>query len=311
LVLSHHFHAIQISDAPKSQVSKEHPGFTEGQLPKTKVLAHDSSNSVSQLKDSDFLQPPEETQALNHQLAVNNSDSPKSSRSAKNNMSLNNCKMEEEQRKLGSQKNYIFKTMIRGFTSRISAPVLEDILLNSKITREDDQGSDQMPQKAKMGISMPHPKAILVGILENFEAERREEISGYSRKLEEIQTDIKKDRIGLKYKDKELAVCNIQLCETNVSLGEVRPKLQYLASSIAVLESCSGTPDPTGDLGFDCLQRHERDSISQLWIGQLSEVKTRILQLKGKCEQCKIEVETLQHRLTGNLLVASPLERLL
>jgi hypothetical protein len=304
LVLSHHFHAIEIPGAPKSQVSSEKSGHKECHLPKTEASAHNNPDSVSSPNQFELLQPPEETWTFNHQPTVNIPGSLKSLESEKGGNPLNNLKIGEEEKQPGPPKTFIFKSMIRGYTSRINRTELEDILLKSKAAREPDKEASQTPQNPEIGIAMPHPKAILVGILENFEAERREEINDYFTRMKDLQANITKDRTNQKDRDKELASCNIQLCETNVSLGAIRPKLQYLASSIAMLESCSGTPDLIGDLSFDCSQQAE-NLIGKLWTAQLSEVKIRLQQLKGKCDKCKIDVETLQYRLTGNLLVVS------
>lgn len=255
MVLSHHFHAIEIPGGPKGQVSSDKSSHEESHLPRIETPVHNNPGSVSTPNQFELLQPPEETWTFNHQPTVNIPGSLKSLESEKGKNTLNNLEIGGEEKESDPPKTFIFKSMIRGYTSRISRTELEDILLKSKAAKEQGKEASQMPQTPDIGIAMPHPKAILVGILENFEAERREEINDYFTRMKDLQANITKDRTNLKDRDKELASCNIQLCETNVSLGAIRPKLQYLASSIAILESCIGTPDLTGELSFDCSQQ--------------------------------------------------------
>jgi hypothetical protein len=50
----------------------------------------------------------------------------------------------------------------------------------------------------------------------------------------------------------------------------------------------------------------ERESyFGRFWIHQLSEINSRLSHLKAKGEQCKVDVETLQHRVTGDLLMVA------
>lgn len=192
--------------------------------------------------------------------------------------------------------------MIRGFAVGINRNCFEDILSRSMIFR------DQARTTGSPELHTPHPKAILLSILEDFEVDRRKEINAYSGYLQRIQDEIGRQRSDLKRKGNGLAKCIIQLSETNINLSQVRPKLQYLASSIAMLESCIGVPESTGRLSFDTISNTDSGSPppadgrqpSQFWTRQLSDIRGRLLCLKVKCDQCGVDVEILQHRLTGS-----------
>lgn len=200
--------------------------------------------------------------------------------------------------------------MLRGFTHGISRAHLEATLSKSIVLGKPCHASEPDSTEPPNTMMIPHPKAILLGILEDFQVERRKEINGYFKKLESIESSIKQERSTNKQKKYGLAVCSTQLSETNVSLSQVRPKLQYLATSIKTLESCNDIPDCKGDLAFDYFSNADRsnhtfphDHYSQVWTRQLGNIKRRLACLKVKCDQCRSDVETLQYRLTGNLSV--------
>jgi hypothetical protein len=202
------------------------------------------------------------------------------------------------------------REMARGYTTGLKAGELEDILLKASgfesvggRKREREPGSSFSP--------MLHPKAILLGALENFESELRSRITNYQNFIKDKSEEIKVQRRPENKNGDGLVRCSIYLSESNVELGLLRPKAQYLATSLTALESCVGIPHSDDDLAFlfptsktsDGMVAKLENPFADHWVRQLSNINARLLDLKVKCEHCKADLETLQHRVTGSLMM--------
>jgi hypothetical protein len=209
---------------------------------------------------------------------------------------------------------YLSKEMVRGFTIGLSKDEFENILYKAGTVEFRSQGSDgDIPQGSTNSKPRHHPKAILLGILEDFETRQRDQITRHKSFIKIIEDDIEIQRRPSNRNGNGLARCSIKLSQCNLYLGQMRPKLQYLTSAIEALQSCPGIPQTIEELTFLFPQKAIREKavaerekyFGRFWAHQLSEIKSRLSHLKGKGEQCKVDVETLQHRVTGDLLMVT------
>jgi len=209
---------------------------------------------------------------------------------------------------------YLSKDTVRGFTIGLSKDDFENILYEARAFELQSQGSNSgNPGHSTYKKPRPHPKVLLLGVLEDFERRQRVQIADYQSCIENIEDNMDIQRRPSNKNGKGLAWCSIDLSEYNLYLGQLRPKLQYLASAIEALQSCPGLPQSIEELIFLFPQKTLREKAAselrthfrEFWAHQLSEIKSRLFHLKGKGEQCQVNVETLQNRVTGNLLMVS------
>jgi hypothetical protein len=209
---------------------------------------------------------------------------------------------------------YLSKEMVRGFTIGLSKDEFENILYKAGTVEFRSRPSDRdLPVTSTNSKPRHHPKALLLGILEDFENRQRDQIKRHKSFIGFIEDDIEIQRRPSNKNGNGLARCSIKLSQCNLYLGRLRPKLQYLASAIEALESCPGMPQSIEELTFLFPQKAIREKavaeretyFGRFWTHQLSEIHSRLSHLKGKGEQCKVDVETLQHRVTGDLLMVS------
>jgi hypothetical protein len=130
--------------------------------------------------------------------------------------------------------------------------------------------------------------------------------------LRKLEDHISKQRDSDCKEPRGLEIANIRLDETNVRLGQVRAKLQYLLSSITTIESskCDLRSRPhfsatSNKMDYDSNIDKLKDHCQRQWSLQLCEVMDRLLFLRAKCEQDNINTETLQHRANAYLKVVS------
>jgi hypothetical protein len=201
---------------------------------------------------------------------------------------------------------YGSKEMVRGFTVGLDQKEFDNILSKARIVEFIELPGDSTYSKPR-----PHPKAILLGILEDFERRQRDQIKRQESYIEIIEAEIKDERRSSYKNENGLAGCSIKLSKRNLYLGQMRPKLQYLTSAVDELQSCPGMPQSINELSFLFPKKAIREKpevereqyFGRFWTHQLSEINSRLSHLKSKGEQCKVNVETLQFRVTGNLLM--------
>lgn len=203
------------------------------------------------------------------------------------------------------------KEIVRMVTCGISQEKLEKILCKALLflnirSSESDTGS---PGSIMPTNPIPHPIAIMCCMLECLEEWCKEELENHRKRIVKIEGDISYQRDPARRKPKGLEINSMKLSETSIHLGEVRQKLQYLLSSIASLEDMRGLPgickrsspmqnrQSTGSGGLD----PPEGQLYHHWWRQLTEVKVRLLGLKGKSEQHNISIENLQERVKGIL----------
>jgi hypothetical protein len=209
------------------------------------------------------------------------------------------------------------KEMVRMVTCGITQEKIEAILCKALLflnirSSESDNGS---PGNVVSPTPIPHPKAIICGMLECLEEVCRKQLEIDGKWIERIEADINDQRDPNTRKPKGLEINYVKLSETSIRLGDVRQKLQYLLSSIATLEDTTGLPgsckpsppmcdtQSTGNGNPDtpeCRLYHQ-------WWRQLREVKVRLLGLKGKSQQHNINIENLQERVKGILSIVRQL----
>ena len=201
------------------------------------------------------------------------------------------------------------KEMARGFTTGLKAAELEDILHKASdlelIRRRKREGEQETTFRP-----MLHPKAILLGVLENFEADLRSRITQQQKFIHGQSEAIQGQRMEGNTKGDGLVRCSILISESNVALGLLRPREQYLTASLTVLESCKGIPQQDDLAFFLTTSNGENESASTTenpfeghWTRQLNDINARLLDLKVKCENCRADLETLQHRVSGTLMM--------
>lgn len=158
-------------------------------------------------------------------------------------------------------------------------------------------------------IPIPHPKSIICGMLDCLEDQSSKQIIQYRKYLEEIESDIGKQRDPKTRKPNGLEINYIKLSETIMVLSDIRQKLQkidYLMSSIKAVEDTKGLPktcasaldeDTSITEGLETTEHR----ISWEWRQQLSEVNIRLSELKERCQQHNLSIEGLQKRVKGIL----------
>lgn len=202
------------------------------------------------------------------------------------------------------------REMARGYTMGLGSKDLEDILLTAK---KLDFVEGRKSQSKTFPAFRPtlHPKAIVLGVLEAFASDLRWSITSHQKFIEDQENQIRVQRQP-EYKDGDgLARCSTFLSEVNVRIGLLRPKVLFLAASLNTLESCRGIPGSEEDLAFLFPAKTASDGgvssfknpFEKQWGRQLDDIHTRLRDLKGKCDHCKADLETLQHQVTGNLLM--------
>lgn len=208
-----------------------------------------------------------------------------------------------------------FKDIVRIVTCGISEEKIEAVLRKALLflnirSSESDNGS---LGSAVSLTPIPHPKAIICGMLECLEEVCRKQLEIDRNYIVKIETDINRQRDPSTRKPKGLEINYVKLSETSIRLGEVRQKLQCLLSSIASLESTKGLPScykpsptmrdkqSTGSGSPDTLE-------GRFYKRQLREVKLRLMGLKGKSQQHKINIENLQERVKGILSIVRQLQ---
>jgi hypothetical protein len=212
---------------------------------------------------------------------------------------------------------YLSKEMVRGFTIGLNKDEFENILYKAQTVEFLSPGSgnegsgNELSETSTYSKPRTHPKAFLLGILEDFERRQRIQITSHQSFIKIVEDDIEVQRRPSNKNGNGLARCSIKLSQCNLYLGQMRPKLQYLTSAIEALQSCPGIPQSLEELSFLFPKKAirakgvaERENyFGRFWSHQLSEIKSRLFHLRGKVEQCNVNVETLQHRVTGNLLM--------
>lgn len=211
------------------------------------------------------------------------------------------------------------KEMVRMVTCGITQEKIEAILFKAFLflnirSSESDNGS---PGSVVSPTPIPHPKAIICGMLECLEETCRKQLEIDRKWIERIEADINDQRDPNTRRPNGLEINYVKLSETSIRLGEVRQKLQYLLSSIAFLEDTRGLPSAckrsppmynkqsTGIGSPDTPEGH----LYHQWWRQLREVKVRLLGLKGKSQQHNINIENLQDRVKGILSIVRQLQR--
>jgi hypothetical protein len=287
LSLSHHFHTILGKELSSTDIEEENPEGSNGKGPEA---LHKSKTSPASLPTKNPA-PPQDLK----------SSKPARTPNARTGLPVSK-----------SFPQYLSKEMVRGFTTGLSKEEFEKIFYKAEIVEFQDFDSD-LPGFSSHSKPKPHPKAILLGILEDFEHRQRDTITRHQSFIEVIADDIEVQRRPSNKNGNGLALCSIKLTQRNLYLGQMRPKLQYLSSAIEALQSCPGIPQSTEELIFlfpkkairEKPQPERENYFGRFWAHQLSEINGRLLHLKGNIEQCKVNVETLQHRVTGNLLMVS------
>lgn len=209
--------------------------------------------------------------------------------------------------------------MVRMVTCGILQEKIEAILckalqfLNIR-SSESDNGS---PGGVVSPTPIPHPKAIIYGMLECLEETCRKQLEIDRKWIERIEADINDQRDPNTRRPLGLEINYVKLSETSIRLGDVRQKLQYLLSSIAYLEGTRCLPSgympppamhdnqPTGTGSPDTPECR----LYRQWWRQLREVRLRLLGLKGKSQQHNINIENLQERVKGILSIVRQLQR--
>jgi hypothetical protein len=203
-----------------------------------------------------------------------------------------------------------FREMARGYTMGLGSKDLEDILLKAKKLDFVEGHKSQWKTSTTFRPTL-HPKAIVLGVLEAFASDLRWSITSHQNFIEDQEDQIRVQRQP-KYKNGDgLARCSTFLSEVNVKIGLLRPKELFLAASISTLESCRGIPESEEDLAFlfpaktvsDAPVSNSKNPFEEQWRRQLDDIHARLRDLKGKCDHCKADLETLQHQVTGNLLM--------
>lgn len=203
-----------------------------------------------------------------------------------------------------------FREMARGYTMGLGSKDLEEILLKAKKLDSVEGHKWQSKTSATFRPTL-HPKAIVLGVLEAFASELRWSITTHQKFIEDQENRIKVQRQP-EYKNGDgLARCSTFLSEVNVKIGMLRPKELFLAASLSALESCRGIPESEEDLAFlfpaktasGGVVSSFKNPFGKQWDRQLDDIHARLRDLKGKCDHCKADLETLQHQVTGNLLM--------
>jgi hypothetical protein len=187
---------------------------------------------------------------------------------------------------------------------------LEDILLKAK-KLDFVEGRKSQSKTSSAFRPTLHPKAIVLGVLEAFASDLRYRITGHQKFIEDQEKQIRVQRQPENKNGDGLARCSTFLSEVNVKIGRERPKELFLAASLSALESCRGIPESEEDLAFlFSAKTASGGAVSSLknpfekqWGRQLDDIHARLRDLKGKCAHCKADLETLQHQVTGNLLM--------
>ena len=282
LSVSHHFHTSLGQDVSHNDDAEDHSTSSKGQEP---ILLHKSKSSPASLPTSHFQDPKGSKELTNGWTGLRVSK---------------------------SFPIYLSKEMVRGFTLGLSKDQFEKILCKAHMIEFRSQDAKNefagAPEHSKLQL---HPKAVLLGILEDFESRQRIKIDRHQSYIEHVEKDIEEQRKISNRDGKGLAQCSIDLSRCNLSLGRLRPRLQYLTSAIKSLHSCTGMPQSVQDLAFLFPNKAIREKsvterehyFGKFWSQQLSEIDSRLFHLEGKTEQRKVDVETLQHRVTGHLLM--------
>jgi hypothetical protein len=292
LSLSHHFHTTLDQQAGQFERAEQSSKVSKEKHPE---VLHQTQCSPASLPSMNYL-PPQDL------------ETPGSSKNSDGWTALLVSK---------SFPQYLSKEMVRGFTVGLSKDEFENILYKAETVECPSQASNNDPQAASTNPNPRyHPKAILLGILEDFETCQRDQIKRHESFIEIIEDDIEIQRRPSNKDGNGLVRCSIKLSQENLYLGRLRPKFQYLTSAIAALESCSGIPQSIEELAFLFPQKSIGEKAAaewenyfgMFWTHQLGEINSRLSHMKGKGEQCKLDVETLQHRVTGDLLMVSTLD---
>ncbi len=205
-----------------------------------------------------------------------------------------------------------FREMCRGYTMGLGSKELEDILLKTK-KLDFVEGRKSQSKTSTAFRPTLHPKSIVLGVLEAFASDLIWSITSHQKFIEDQENQIRVQRQP-EYKNGDgLARCSTFLSEVNVKIGLLRPKELFLAASVKALESCRGYPESEEDLAFlfpaktasDGVASGFKNPFEKPWGRQLDDIYARLRDLKGKCDHCKADLETLQHQVTGNLLMVT------
>ena len=211
------------------------------------------------------------------------------------------------------QTNGEVKEMVRVVTCGIPLEKIEVILYKAllflKIGSAESDGGYHGGVESP--LPMPHPKAIICGLLEYLEEFSRKQLETYRKWIKKIEDDINEQRDPECAKLKGLESNFVKLSEASIKLVEVRQKLQFLMSSIKSLEDIKCLP-------VDCRPSspflnkestaaeapdNPEDRFCRQWRYQLREVNIKLLGLSDKCQQHKVNIENLQERMKGILSI--------
>lgn len=205
------------------------------------------------------------------------------------------------------QTNGEVKEMVRIVTCGLPLEKIETILCKALLFLKI--GSAESDSGYRGGIEspafIPHPKAIICGLLEYLEEFSRKQLTRYRNWIKKIEDDINEQRDPKYAKLKGLEINSVRLSEASINLGEVRQKLQFLMSSVESLEHIRCLPVDYGPsppfLNKEStaaeVPDNPEDRLCRQWWYQLREVNIKLLGLRDKCQQHKINIENLQERV--------------
>lgn len=213
------------------------------------------------------------------------------------------------------QTNGEAKEMVRIVTCGLPLEKIEAILCRALLflkigSAESDSGYHGGVESPAL---VPHPKAIICGLLEYLEEFSRKQLARYRNWIKKIEDDINEQRDPKYAKLKGLEINSVKLGEASINLGEVRQKLQFLMSSIESLEHIRCLPVDCGPsppfLNKEStaaeVPDNPEDRLCRQWWYQLREVNIKLLGLRDKCQQHKINIENLQERMKRILSIVS------
>jgi hypothetical protein len=212
--------------------------------------------------------------------------------------------------KINGEAKAMARIVTCGLSLKIAMEIIDKVLA---LLKDRSSGTDSGDTASL--IPIPHPKSIICGMLDCIEYQSSKQLAQHRKYLEEIESDIRKQRDPQTRKPNGLEISYIKLSETIMILSDTRQKLQKmgcLMSSIAAVDDNKGNPkacestlerETSTDDGVETPENR----ICREWRQQLSEVKIRLSELKERCQQHNLSIEGLQKRVKGILnIVCQP-----
>ena len=141
--------------------------------------------------------------------------------------------------------------MTRMVTCGIPEGSIESILAEALLftkppslrSTSDATRGESAPEELEFATRIPHPKAILCGMLVCIEEYCRKNLAVYQKWMQNIVDDINMQRDPSLRKPKALEIQSFRLSEVIFGAAEIRQKVQFLLSAITSLQNMGCLPD--------------------------------------------------------------------